>query len=581
MPNGNEFFTAGQDSIVRWHDANSGNILRSLDTQQREINSVAYNLTGTSFTTAGDDGTVKLWNAKDLSLIRSIKANKGNCYVAHFINDELIFTGGEITPCAFFSAATGELVRQLSRPDANPAGVISPGLTDVYVSRSLTRAWTCYGSKDDRYPGIYMWDMANGRSRRFCEDLTITNICADKSEKLLFVTSLTGIVRVLNAGDCTERCSMNLPTALYALSLSEDERYLVAGGNNGHIYLWRLDLKDANVITSPIPLDLSVHKGRIHEAIFTPDGNALMTTGQDGTVRRTASPAMEPFRDVSSQCKYSYDIITTGAGPVAFFENEPISFHDTQVGDRISPNAFQHLPSTNSVSDSTLALITKNHELGILKVATGELLIKIPFKDVEKDFDFSSDGSLLAIVSERNDVVQTNLLDVRTGTPRPFSPAVGTSPLWVRCCADNGLIAFLPATAKLVCWNIHDETVRWQTTPNEIRCALASLSPNREFLVTADGKDISLIDCKTGNIRCRAQSEHSGSALAILPGGRSFIFGGAQGQVGIWRLATLQPLFEIGNIGRPIWSIRPLPNGFLAGSGRSVNGHKERFWFEF
>ena len=129
MPDGDEFFTAGKDSIVRWHDASTGKVLRSLDTKQTRNQWVSYNPTRTLFATAGDDGTLKVFDSASLTLLQSIKVVDGMCRFAKFVDNQHVYTGGNIKSEQLYDAASGKLVREYVSPDASAVGVVSPGAT--------------------------------------------------------------------------------------------------------------------------------------------------------------------------------------------------------------------------------------------------------------------------------------------------------------------------------------------------------------------------------------------------------------------------------------------------------------------
>jgi WD40 repeat protein len=220
--------------------------------------------------------------------------------------------------------------------------------------------------------------------------------------------------------------------------------------------------------------------------------------------------------------------------------------------------------------------------LGILKLATGEVMFKIPFVATRgRNFDFSPDGSLLAVTSYDGKLGRIDLVDLRIGklerfTSPDFAPSKG------HFCIDGGLVARLPALDKAICWNVRDKSIRWETKPSEVHCYGTGISPDRKWFITASRQDITVIDCATGSIRYRTQCEYLVDAIAFLPNGRSFVTVGWQGQVSIWQASTGKHLFELANIGANAWSqIQPLEHGFLVSKGVVKDGRTERRWIEF
>jgi WD40 repeat protein len=194
--------------------------------------------------------------------------------------------------------------------------------------------------------------------------------------------------------------------------------------------------------------------------------------------------------------------------------------------------------------------------------------------------DFSPDQSLLAVTFNDGTDGQIELVDIQRGSLNSFLPP-GSASLWSLFCVDDGLVAWLSKPEKLVCWNVRDKTVRWESTPSGPHCSEAAISPDRKLLVTAKLQDIALIDCSTGAVRYRTRCEYPVESLAFLANGRTFVVGGTEGQVSLWQTSSGQHLIEIGNIGSAVTGLYPVGNGALVSTGRLIDGKKKGFWFEF
>ena len=250
MPDGEEFLTAGKDSIVRWHDASTGKSLRSLDTTTREVNCVSYNPSRTLFATAGDDGTVKIWNAADLSLVHSTKVLDDKCLWANFLNDEKVVAGGWSESLQLINAATGQVLREYAAPEATLAKVEAPRSWNAYISKTGDQFWTTANSTDEKYRGIYKWNFENGDVQKLSADQGLCNVLLDSSEKYLFANT-EAEVRILDAKTSDEIWSHRHKNQLEAIILSPDERQLIVSDHSGQILIWDLDLNNPS---TPIPL---------------------------------------------------------------------------------------------------------------------------------------------------------------------------------------------------------------------------------------------------------------------------------------------------------------------------------------
>ena len=222
---------------------------------------------------------------------------------------------------------------------------------------------------------------------------------------------------------------------------------------------------------------------------FSPDNRSLVTVGADGCVRRIVVDSKETSRKVvdlpnSSNFRHS------GIEPVVVFAGAPVRFHETKTGVPIKRHSFVHYPAAADISDRTLIATRSEGYLGIWKLATGELIHRFDCgKDALIPGEFSPDNSLLLVSSIDQGSNRLDLIDLRKGALVPFSdPEI--SPQWAYFCNDNGLVAWLPLPERVICWNVRDRTVRWQSKPSELRCTLASVSPDRNSLITSDGQDI-------------------------------------------------------------------------------------------
>jgi serine/threonine protein kinase/WD40 repeat protein len=585
MPSGKEFFTAGQDSVVRWHDVKTGRVVHSLDTHQKEINCVSYNPAGTLFATAGEDGTVKLWNATDLSLLQTIKPHNRLCYFAKFVDDQRVFTGGECASQQIFDALSGRLTWEHVTTDATSPNVTSPNSTEAHVSGSTDRVWVCVGSGNYRYEGVYELDIANGTSRKISQDLKTRSVVPDRSERILFVASSTeGYVRILDAKSGEELWSTQLDFGLTALALSQDERQLAVGDRTGQVFLWRLDLSNPKaIVTSEAPRKLSIHNRSVYRIVFTSSGDSLLTASSDGTVRRTALQAPAGiFRELpwlSDKGGFATvprtDLIVT---------QTPLAVYDRLTGKLIrtfSPNAYQAIAVSR---DGTLAAASSPKHLGVWNIATGKRILSVDQQRRSvRGLDFSLDNSLLAATSNDGATNRVDVVEIATGKSTRYTPPEHSAERAYFCWEDGLVVKYSTPSYQLMCWSIPDRTVRWQKRLTSARIHDWALSPDRTMLLAnVRTRDLRLIDCATGDVRYQAPDDYNPGPFAFLGDGRSFVVSNLRGgQLSLWHTGSGRRLFEIANLGARIDSIQPTDNGFLAATRRVKDGRTERVWLEF
>ena len=200
-------------------------------------------------------------------------------------------------------------------------------------------------------------------------------------------------------------------TPVSALSQSPDGRFLLAGGANGLVQLWNLQLLERPSISV-------LHRSQVLAAAFTPDGRIAATGSQDGTVR----------------------------------------VWSTRTGEEVCPplHHFGYIAAIAFSQDGRRLLVgSADRSAVIWSIATGEPLVRMLHGDYVNDLAFSPDDRLVATASEEG----LRLWDAATGEPvSPFIAAADGFPqarrvkffpdgehiLWCSQYASNARISRLP-----------------------------------------------------------------------------------------------------------------------------------------
>ena len=268
-----------------------------------------------------------------------------------------------------------------------------------HVSRSKNRAWTRTGSLENRYDGIYEWDLTTGESRRIVKDADINRVLADRIGKYLFINTSGGEVRILDAKNGLVRWSTRVDEdTIEALTLSPDERRLAVGDRNGQVYVWNLELSNPeDLVTSKTPEKLSLHNRDVYDIVFTADGKNLVTASRDGSVRRTplAAPA-DTFREVAWLSNKADCAAIPGTSFVV--ATGPLAIYERSEGKLIKTLSSAPYYVVAASSDGMCVAAASSTEFGVWSVATGERILKVDQKVTRtKSLDFSPNSSLLAV----------------------------------------------------------------------------------------------------------------------------------------------------------------------------------------
>jgi WD40 repeat protein len=323
-----------------------------------------------------------------------------------------------------------------------------------------------------------------------------------------------------------------------------------------------------------------IQTSAIYSMAFAPDGDALITVGTDGCVRRTIIEPKRPFREVTvnkwNSAAYQNH---SGTGLFVVVANEAWRLDQPKQGGLPERYSLAYYPPTTTVSDGTLVAGFAEGHLGILKLATGEVVLKLRFdREWVGRPVLSPDASQVAAVSRDKNGQR---LDVLTLSSKTWECYTSDDPLWAYFCIDDGLVTWVNSTRQIVIFNIKDKTVRGTTKPGEVPGDRAALSPDRQWLMSMNGQDLALVDCKTCTVVYRTRCEHTVNSLAFSADGRSFVVAGPQGQLSIWQTATGQHLFQIASLGAPTHSLHPLDDRVLAAVAGATDGHTVHTWYEF
>lgn len=519
----------------------------------------------------------------------TIRADQSKCWFAKFVDDNRVFTGGDIISQQLFDATSGQRISEFIPPEATAPGVVSAGSIDAHIGRTTGRAWTLGGSQDNRYDGIYEWDLATGESRRVHKNSAYRRFLTDRSERhLILIGGGGGNVRILDAQHGTELWSTRLGNSLESLALSPDERQLAVGDDDGQVNIWKLDLNNSDsLVTSTTPEKIALHDRQIYSVAFAPDGKSILAASRDGSARRaTLATRVEPYRQLGWLTNKSDCAAIPGTNFVV--ATSPVAICDRSTG-KLIHELSSHAHRVLTVSDDGhLIAAASPSQIEVWNRTTGErTAIFDQSRSVAKSLDFSPNGQLLAVCG--NDI-NVKDFDQPHGCVEVFEAATGTSTRHsvpgnetssARFCADDGLIGLCFAPNQVTSWGVPDSQIRWQTSSTGARYFRVALSPDREYLVAAQRRSLQILECATGNIRLEAPCDFTIAAIAVLNDGHSFVVGGTEGQLSVWNTATGQPMFEIANIKTKIEAIRPLDTGFLVATRQKKKGRPVLTWYEF
>ena len=234
-PDGHRIVTGSDDNTARVWDARSGALIWTLQGHQARVIRVSFSSDGTRLLTASSDGTARLWDA-----------------------------------------TTGRLVKLLRMVDP---GVPPSSIRDAAFSPDGARIVTASGFGHDPW----VWDSKTGEKVSILHGHVFNvNCVAFSPDSSLVVTgSNDSTTRVWDAVSGHMIAVAHNFANVSTVAFSPDGTKIAAGlwNNVVHIWDWKTDKKGETVVS------LKGHDAPIHSIEFSPDGQKLVTSSGDGTAR--------------------------------------------------------------------------------------------------------------------------------------------------------------------------------------------------------------------------------------------------------------------------------------------------------
>jgi len=315
-PDGRCFASASADQTIKLWDASNRKELLTIRGHESAVNDVAFSPGGASLASAGADGTVKVWSVSNGTQIVSFRGYAGDG--ALFKMDPSLLkrydltlpTNGPIQTPPRQSGAPGEQVLpapgagatpEASRVGANEDGVIAVSFSvDGKVLASLSRN------------GLLICEATTGQVIRQSSEVDAKryNNVAFSRDGLLMAIPRHGTrlatIEFLNpkTADVVEEVTDyfselgQLFVGCTRVAFSADSRWFAAGNHLGHVRIAKMPggfHQLASYLFSGAPrvkrwlesdyITFSAHIGSVTGLVFSPEGNRLASSSEDGTIK--------------------------------------------------------------------------------------------------------------------------------------------------------------------------------------------------------------------------------------------------------------------------------------------------------
>jgi WD40 repeat protein len=291
-PDGQTITSGSRDRTVKLWEVSAGKLLRTLSGHSDYVTSVAFSPDGQTIASGSKDSTTKLWKTSTGKLLQTLSGHSGSVTsIAFSPAGETIVSGSNDGSLKRWRLDSGEM-SPITREVQEEIVAIASGPDDqrVLAADKKGRLWFIELTPDGKEHLVCHTD--------FIDDVRVSQGLNGRYALLTSEVKTTILLVDLATGQ-PARSFVGHKKAVLSAALSPDEAFLVSGGKDRAIHLWR-------VSSGELVRTLRAHTADVRAVTFSPDGRYIASGGDDQTIKlwqgtdpggaATIQPVVSPSR---------------------------------------------------------------------------------------------------------------------------------------------------------------------------------------------------------------------------------------------------------------------------------------------